>query len=160
MIVALDKQNGIGKSGVIPWKLPSDLKLFKTRTLNHFVVVGKTTWDNMQSSLPGRRVIVLTNDLNYTSRKPLVYVAHNVKEVLNFLHRQDGNEVFIIGGGVVYSQFLDLANKLYITKILKTFECDSFFPSLDGNKWVLTSSKLFDGENLNYLIEEYTRNDR
>ena len=139
MIVAMGRDNVIGKQNKMPWDLPADLKYFKDVTLGHPVVCGRKTLESMGGPLKGRRNIILSRNKDY---KPDCdcEVVHSVDEVLQ-LSSASNEEVFIIGGAEIYKMFLPYANKLYITTIDQDFEGDTFFPEISEDEWSQVSVK-------------------
>lgn len=133
IIVAYANGRVIGQNGGIPWHLPSDLQHFKQITSTHTVVMGRKTFASIKRPLPNRRNVVLThsNDFHF----PGVEVLHSKQAVLTL-----GN-VFIIGGENVYKQFIDIAERLYITKIAFETEGDTFFPAWDQQAFTLVSTQ-------------------
>src|SRR5438477_5771546 len=133
IIVAYAKGRVIGKDGKIPWQLPSDLQHFKEVTYGHTVVMGRKTFAALGRPLPGRRNVVLTH--SSTIDLPGVEVVHSREDVLAL------GDVFIIGGETVYKQFLDAAERLYITEIVLEVDGDTFFPEWDRQSFTLVSAK-------------------
>ncbi|MBQ2291184.1 MAG: dihydrofolate reductase [Paludibacteraceae bacterium] len=133
IIVAISENYAIGKSDDLLCYLPDDLKHFKALTTGATVVMGKKTFFSLpRRPLPNRRNIVLTRDTTFTYEN--TEVAHSIEELLNIV---DANEqVFIIGGGEVYRQFIPLVNELHITHIHHCWEdADTFFPEIDPTIW-------------------------
>jgi len=124
VIVAIEKNGGIGFNNSIPWKLSEDLKLFKKLTLNKCIVMGRKTYESIGKPLPKRVNIVLTKnvDLKYDN----VIIANDVSEVLDIVRKND-KELFVCGGYSVYRSFLPLANKLYVTMVSADCKCDTYF---------------------------------
>ena len=125
IIAAVSDDMGIGKDNDLLWHIPEDLKRFKRLTYGKALIMGKRTWESLPlKPLPGRRNIVLTDipgecvDCSIT--------AYSVEDALQKCQNED--EVFIIGGGTVYKQFIPLAKRLYITHVHKTRPADVFFP--------------------------------
>lgn len=139
MIVAMGRDNVIGKDNKMPWVLPADLKYFKEITMGHPVVCGRKTLESMGGPLKGRRNIILTRNRGY---KPDwdCEVVHSVDEVLQ-LASESIKEVFIIGGAEIYKMFLPYASKLYITTIDQDFEGDTYFPEISQREWTEVSVK-------------------
>ena len=137
IIVATDSEGGIAKNGVIPWRCPQDLELFKRRTMGHFVIVGRNTWESMKSRLPGRNVIVLTRNVRYKSPKTAYCTAQSLEEALQIARSKGEREVFIIGGEQIYSEALGYADKIYVTRVTGNYSCDLFFPPMDYAAWKL-----------------------
>src|SRR5690606_25852336 len=134
-IVVVDEKNGIGKDGDLLCHLPNDLKHFKQLTTGHTIIMGRKTFESLpKGALPNRTNIVITSDKedNY----PGCTVVRSVEEAL--LKSGNKEKVFLIGGGKIYNSTIDLANKLFLTRIHHTFEdADTFFPEIDFNNWEL-----------------------
>ena len=130
IIVAVDKEWGIGRNNQLLAHLPSDLKWFKKNTLEHTVIMGRITYESIGKALPRRRNIVLSRSL---SSLPDAQVAHSLEQVIQFINPHEEN--FIIGGAQIYRLFLPLTDKLYITHIHASLGADTFFPEIDMNKW-------------------------
>jgi dihydrofolate reductase len=132
IIAAVAKDNGIGNKNELLWHLPDDLKRFKKLTIGQSVIMGKKTWESLpKKPLPGRKNIVLTDD-------PLECIdccitAYSIKDALDKCGKDE--EVFIIGGGSIYRQFMPIADRLYITHVHKKAPADTFFPEIDPVIW-------------------------
>ena len=132
IIVAIASNNAIGKNNDLLWHIPSDLKRFKKITSGHCILMGRNTWYSLPvRPLPDRQNIVLTDDPcecleGCTS-------AYSVEDAISKC--TGDRELFIIGGGMVYRQFLDIADRLLITHVHKDFDADIFFPEIDPAKW-------------------------
>ncbi len=135
IIVALGKNNEIGRKNELLVHLPNDMKRFKELTLNTTVVMGENTYNSLQvRPLPKRRNIVLSFDKS--QQFPGCEMAHSIDDVLKMV--KDDTTVFIMGGASVYKQFLPLASKLCLTKINANFaDADAFFPEIDYSQWNL-----------------------
>lgn len=123
MIAAIGKNRGIGKEGSLLWRIPDDLKRFKTLTDGHSVIMGRTTFESIGKPLPNRRNIVLSSNEGLSIDG--VTVVHSPEEALK--EAGDG-EVFVIGGARVYELFLPQAHTLYLTLIDDEKDADTFFP--------------------------------
>src|SRR4030042_944442 len=128
IIVAVSEDLGIGKNNELLWHLPEDLKRFKKLTLGKTVIMGKKTWESLpKKPLSGRKNIVITDipgeciDCTVT--------AYSVDDALSKCEKEE--EIFIIGGGSIYHQFMPLAHRLYITQIHKKKPADVYFPEID-----------------------------
>ena len=130
LIAAVAAGNVIGNAGKLPWRLPDDLARFKRLTMGHPVVMGRKTFDAMGRPLSGRRNIVLTRDADLAL--PGCEMAHSAAEVMD---AAGGQELFVIGGAVVYELFLPLADRLYLTHVEGTFPGDAFFPPVSWDQW-------------------------
>ena len=133
IIVAYAKGRVIGKDGKIPWHLPGDLQYFKEITSGHTVVMGRKTLVVLGRPLPGRRNVVLTH--SSAINLPGVEVVRSREGVLAL------GDVFIIGGENVYKQFLEAAERLYITELALEIDGDTFFPEWDRQSFTLVAAK-------------------
>ncbi len=129
IIVAMDKNGLIGKGNALPWSLPEDLRHFKKKTMGKFVIMGEKTYSSISSPLPGRKIIVLSKnkDLKIEGAK----VANSIEEALI----NSTGEIMIAGGKSVYEQFLEKANKMYLTVINEELEGDVYFPEFNKDNW-------------------------
>ena len=151
IIVALAKNNVIGKNNSLPWYYPEDLKYFKETTLNHTVLMGRKTFDSIinriNKPLPNRKNLVVTSlkELPWND----VQVVNDLNEFLRIDHQE---EIFVIGGKQIYEQTLSYADRLYITFINKDHDGDIYFPEIDYSKYKLISKK--DLNELSFCIFE------
>jgi dihydrofolate reductase len=154
IIVATDKQGGIGIRNSLPWHLPEDLAHFKRTTSGHAIVMGRKTFDSIGRALPNRRNIVVTRNVNWThDGVETVASLQAAQELLNDDH------AFIIGGAQIYQQALPIADQLIVTEIQEDFTCDAFFPKIDPIKWEETSRENHYSEKnqLNYSFVTYKK---
>ncbi len=157
MIVAIDAQNAIGRNGDMLCHLPNDLRHFKEITSHHTVVMGRRTLFSLPKyPLPNRRNIVLSSSPDTTIEG--VEWATSIEELRTLIAGE--KEVFIMGGGKVYEQFMPLANKLYITHIEHAFpEADTYFPAIDDS-WKQISEERHEADEKHafaYSFVEYIR---
>ncbi len=139
LIVAMDKNGGIGKENRLPWHLPSDLKRFKRLTMGHHLVMGRKTYATIGKPLPGRVMIVLSRQKGYLA--PGCQVARSLHEAVQFAEVHQESELFIIGGGEVFRQAIDLADKIYLTTVHATVDADISFPQIDPGQWEIVDSE-------------------
>ncbi|HMX39015.1 MAG TPA: type 3 dihydrofolate reductase [Saprospiraceae bacterium] len=132
-IVATAHHNVIGRNNQIPWYLPADLAYFKRSTLGHHLIMGRNCFESIGRPLPKRTNIVLTRDPFFTATG--VLKAHSVEEALGMAFDNGEQEVFIIGGGEVYRETLDLCDRLYLTEVDLEVEGDTFFPAIKPDEW-------------------------
>jgi dihydrofolate reductase len=143
IIAAHTPHRVIGKNGNIPWfdideiRIP-DLKRFKDLTLNHTVIMGRKTYDNiinhLGKPLPKRENIVLSRNENFKPESETV-VARSLEEALQ-KSSTDHEEVFVIGGGILYNEAIKVhATKMYITKLSVEYDGDTFFPEYSSAEW-------------------------
>ena len=124
-ILAMDKNQLIGKEGALPWYLPADLQHFKKITLNHTVIMGRRTYASIGKPLPQRTNIILTHDTSFNA--PNCLVAHSKEEALQLAASHEQEEAFIIGGALIYKIFMNELSRLYITEIDHVFSGDTYF---------------------------------
>jgi len=166
LIVAMSTNRVIGLNNSIPWRLPADLKRFKSLTMGHCLVMGRKTFESIGRPLPGRTIVVLTHQKDFAP--PGVFVAHTLDEALRIAKKTVTSdkwpvmseesplvtrhsslvtdfEVFIAGGAQIYQQTLALADRLYLTVIDGEFAGDAYFPSFDETDWQLISEERHEG---------------
>ncbi|MBP5211107.1 MAG: dihydrofolate reductase [Bacteroidales bacterium] len=157
IIVAISDNYAIGRSGDMPWHLSGDLKFFKAKTTGHTVVMGRKTWVSIGAKpLPNRRNIVITRSADFEA--PGAEIRSSLEDALK---ENSGQEIFVIGGGQIYAQAIDLADRLYITHIhTQVDDADTFFPLIDSHIWKITEqSEVFTDEKsgLSYQFTTYER---
>ena len=130
LIVATDRNNGIGINNTLPWRLPEDLAFFKRTTSGHAIIMGRKTFDSIGRPLPNRRNIVVTRNPDWAHEG--VERAGSLDEAVKLAG--DG-EVFVIGGAQIYVDAIKVADKLIVTEIDANYDCDAFFPAIDPAIW-------------------------
>lgn len=147
MVVAIAKNNAIGKDNQLLWHLPGDLKHFKEITSGHAIIMGRKTYDSIGKPLPNRRNIVITRnkDLNLAGAE----VVNNLSDAIALCNTE--KEVFIIGGAEIYKQAMDITDKIYLTTVHETFEADVFFPEIKTTAWKETSKAAHKADEKNKL---------
>jgi len=133
LLVAMDQNRGIGANNQLPWHLSADLKRFKSLTMGHHMIMGRKTFESIGKPLPGRVTIIVTHDPEYQAQECLI--AHSMNEAFSLSETSGEIEVFIIGGGNVFSQVLMRADRLYITQVNARVRADVFFPEYDEHEW-------------------------
>jgi dihydrofolate reductase len=160
IIVAVSEDLGIGKNNELLWRIPGDMKRFKRLTYGKTVLMGRKTWDSLPvKPLSGRRNIVIT-DIPHDCCNG-AEIAYSVEEAMGMIGKDE--DVFIIGGGSIYRQFMTLADRLYITHIHKKSAADVFFPDIDGKIWKIIEKEehISTGENeIPYTCIIYERKKR
>lgn len=159
LIVAVDKNWGIGKDNNLLVRLKGDMKFFREKTMGKVVVMGRSTLESFPNGepLPKRINIVLTHREDF--EKEGVTVVHNMDElnaVINFFQSDD---VMIIGGASVYNELMEFCDKLYITKIEKEFKADTFIKNVDELPQfkVYAKSDTMEEDGIKYQFVEYRR---
>lgn len=126
IIVAIDESRAIGKNNQLLWSIPEDLQHFKEITSGHPVIMGERTFRSIGRPLSNRTNIVLTSDMELEIKGCLI--AHSMKEAFEIGAKEDEEEIFVIGGGMVYKTALPYADKLYLTLVEGTHDADVYFP--------------------------------
>ncbi|MBI3502389.1 MAG: dihydrofolate reductase [Bacteroidetes bacterium] len=142
LIVAVAENGVIGKNNALPWHLPTDMKYFRDVTMGHCVIMGRKNYDSIPLKyrpLEGRTNIIVTRQKDFKAEGCIV--VNSIEEGLNEARKKNESEVFIIGGAEIFNQALDIADKIYYTRIYNSFEGDVYFPGLDETKWKLVSKK-------------------
>ncbi|PKQ65882.1 hypothetical protein BZG02_02445 [Labilibaculum filiforme] len=137
IIVAVSRNQVIGKDNQLIWKLSADLKRFKALTTGHTIIMGRKTFESIGKPLPNRTSVIITRQADYAVEGCVV--ANSLEEAL--AKSADQEEVFIIGGGTIYKEAIAMANKVYYTKVHKNFEGDTFFPVMDTKEWESVNRK-------------------
>ena len=133
LIAAISKNNEIGKNNQLLWHLPDDFKRFKTLTTGHYIIMGRKTFESFPKPLPNRTHIIISRQKNYAVENCIV--VSSLEEAIKVCPKNE--DIYIIGGGEIYKQSIDFADKLEITLVDNDFEADTFFPEIDENKWKL-----------------------
>lgn len=152
IIAAIGKNNELGLNNDLIWHLPNDLKYFKEKTMNQTIVMGYNTFVSLGRVLPNRKHVVLTFE---KVRLPLdVIQFNNLEDLNNYIKDKD---VFIIGGASMYKQFIDKADRLYLTEIDDTHEADVYFPNFDKNLFDKKILGTNSDNGINYTFTLYER---
>ena len=133
LIVAVAKNNVIGKDNTLIWHLPDDLKRFKQLTSGKTIIMDRKTFESLGRILPKRKHIVLCKSGNLQIDDERVEVISDISELDKYI--QDEEENFVIGGATIYSLLLDKVNRMYITRINEDFDGDAYFPQFDEKEW-------------------------
>jgi dihydrofolate reductase len=158
IIVSVSENWVIGKNNKLLWKLSDDLKRFKKLTSGHPVIMGQKTFESLPNgALPNRTNIVLTDDPNFSAKDTIV--AYNLIDSLEKAKQtcktEKNCEVFIIGGGMIYKQFLDYADCIYLTTVHTNIDGDVFFPELNTKQWKLVSEEFKEKDDNNEYDHTY-----
>lgn len=147
IIVAKAENNVIGKDNDLIWHMPNDLKHFRNTTMGHYIIMGRKTFEATKKPLPGRTSIVITRNKDYKAEGYIV--VNTIDEALKLGEENKQEEVFILGGGEIYKQAMELADKIYLTEIKESFEGDTYFPEIDYSKWQETKRTEFEPDEKN-----------
>lgn len=138
LIVAMGKNREIGKENQLLWHLPKDLKHFKELTSEHPIIMGRKTYESIGKPLPNRTNIVISRKNDWFEEG--ILIVGSIKEAVKFAKKID-EEVFIIGGGNIYEQTIDLADKLEVTLVDAVLDADTFFPKINEKIWQKTNEE-------------------
>jgi len=156
-LVAAVAENGvIGRAGGLPWRLPDDLKHFKKLTVDHTIIMGRKTFDEVKRPLANRRNVVISRDPSF--RPEGVTVVASLEEALALGATED--EVFVIGGGEIYRMALPYADRLYLTVVHASVDGDTWFPPFDQDAWVLEEEAFHPADErhpMSFTFRTYTR---
>lgn len=159
IIVAMADNRAIGLNGDMPWGrgLPADLKHFKETTMGHPIVMGRKTFESLpKGALPGRQNIVVTRNTDYQAEG--ADVVHSIAEALE---RAEGEELFLIGGGQLYQQGMELADVLHVTLVHHEWEeADTFFPEIDIDVWECVENERHEADERNKYPYSFTKWER
>ncbi len=136
IIVAMGKNQVIGKEGKIPWHIKSDMQHFKTITMGHTVIMGRKTAESIGKALPQRLNVII-------SRNKELFIAgfktvNSLEEAFEYADKD--SEVFIIGGAEIYSLALPYTQKIYVTEVGCEIDGDTFFPLIDPEEWEISGN--------------------
>lgn len=157
IIAAIGKNRALGKNNHLLWKISSDLRRFRRLTTGHVVIMGRKTFESIGRPLPNRLNIVLTSNPKFSPKSGGVMVVHSVKEALEEARKHEKDEIFIIGGGRVYKEFLPYTNKLYLTIVEDSPDADTFFPPYENIFKTIISQKKVEEKGISYTFFELTR---
>jgi len=153
IIVAIAENQAIGKDNRLLWHLSDDLKRFKKLTTGHALIMGRNTFLSLPNgALPNRRHIVISDMAGESFDR--CEMAGSIEEAVQLAGTDE--ECFVIGGGMVYKQFLPVAGKLYLTQVHESFEADTFFPEIDFSQWKALASEEVEAGERNQYKHTYT----
>lgn len=165
LIAAVSENGVIGNKNKIPWHIKDDLLHFKELTLNHTVIMGRTTFESLMGyykksgkPLPKRRHVIISRDTNYKIDVPECFVVHSVEEALKLAREKEdalvggGGEVFVSGGASIFKQTIGVADRLHLTIVHSQFEGDTYFPDYSGFKKVIGKTDKKTAEGLAYTF--------
>jgi len=153
IIVAIGRNQAIGKDNRLLWQLSDDLKRFKKLTTGHTLIMGRNTFLSLPNgALPNRRHIVITDVEGEVFEG--CEMAGSIDQAIELAGTSE--ECFVIGGGMVYAQFLPRAGKLYLTQVHASFEADTFFPVIDFSQWKALATEEVEAGEKNEYAHTYT----
>ena len=154
LIVAIGKNNELGKNNKLLWHLKEDMKFFKSTTTGKTVIMGRKTFESIGRPLPNRENIVLSRSNIYLGND--IKIMNSKEEVLEYIKNKD--EVFIIGGEKIYRLFIDDVNEMLITEVEKYYDdADAFFPEFNKEDFDREIIKEVNDEEIKYSHVKYLR---
>lgn len=138
LIAAAAENNALGKDNDLVWHLPDDFKRFKSLTSNHYIIMGRKTFESFPKPLPNRTHIIITKQKNYNAPEGCI-VVNTLNDAI--ATAPENEDVFIIGGGQIYKQSINIADKIELTRVHTTVEADTFFPEIDEEIWEMVQSE-------------------
>jgi len=136
LIAAVADNRVIGKDNKLVWDLPRDMKYFMDITSNHFILTGRKNYESIPPRfrpLKNRTNVIITRQNSYEAEGTII--VHSLEEALELARNEGENEAFIIGGGEIFEQSIDLADRLYITEVKSEFDGDTLFPEYNPADW-------------------------
>ena len=153
LIAAIDENSVLGKDNQLIWHLPEDLKRFKRLTTGNAIIMGRKTFESLPKALPNRHNIVVTRNQNYS--KEGITVSHSLEAAIECA--KEDELPFVIGGGQIYEQAIELTDVIELTKIHAQFEGDVFFPKIDIEKWSIENEEHMSHPDFKYSFITYTK---
>lgn len=150
IIVAIGNNRELGRDNKLLWKIPEDLKRFKLLTTGHPVIMGRTTFESIGKKLPDRINIIISHNKNYKAEG--CTVVHSMNEAIEVAKANEKEEFFVIGGGKIYAQAINFADKLYLTVVDGKFTADTYFPDYSSYKKIIAKKE---GKDINYKYTFY-----
>ncbi|MEO6720878.1 MAG: dihydrofolate reductase [Ferruginibacter sp.] len=141
MVVAASTNNAIGKNNELLWHLPNDMKFFKNVTWGFPVIMGRKTFEIFDKPLAGRTSIVITRQQGWQAAGAIT--ATGLEDAVEKGKATNAKQLFIIGGGEIYKQSMEVADTIYITRVHAELDGDTFFPVIDESQWELESNEDF-----------------
>jgi dihydrofolate reductase len=158
IMAAKASNNIIGKDNTLVWHLPADLKFFKQTTKGHTLIMGRKTFESLANPLPHRDSWVVTRNKDY--EREGITVFHSLESAIEAGEQKGLDSVFILGGGEIYRQSMDIADKLIITEVHHEFDGDTYFPEIDPHKWEEVSREVHKADEKNkydFAFVQYKR---
>ena len=159
LIAAVDNNWAIGKDNQLLFHIPEDMKFFKSKTSGHPVVMGRKTYESIWKPLPNRENIILTMNPDYHPDR--CTTVNTIPQLIEHLSKKYAiQDIYIIGGEMIYQKLLPFCDTAYITKIYETKDANKFFPNLDSMQdWHITAQseiKNYEGVHYQFLTYQHT----
>jgi dihydrofolate reductase len=135
LIAAVAENNALGKNNTLLWHLPDDFKHFKESTSGHYILMGRKTFESFPKPLPNRTHVIISRQKDYFYEGCII--VPDLQKALSVCPKNEN--IYVIGGGEIYTQSIKFADQLEITRVHYDFEADVFFPEIDLDQWLLIS---------------------
>lgn len=157
LIAAAAQNNALGKDNQLLWHLPDDFKHFKTMTTGHHIIMGRKTFESFPKPLPNRTHVIITRSLDYNAPEGCI-VVNSLQNAIAVCPKEE--DIYVIGGGEIYHQSIEMANCIELTRVHERFEADTFFPEIDSKTWELVKSTTHEADEKHlyaFTFETYLR---
>jgi dihydrofolate reductase len=139
IIAAAGENNSLGKDNDLVWHLPDDFKRFKELTSGNHILMGRKTFETFPKPLPNRTHLIITRQNDYSVPEKC-FIFDSIQSSLDEVLEHSDNNIWIIGGGEIYKQSMEIADRIELTRVHSDFEADTFFPEI-GEEWELVSEE-------------------
>lgn len=154
MIAAIGKNNELGKDNKLLWHLPQDMKFFREQTKGHTIIMGRKTFESLPGLLPHRHHIVISRSHPDLPKEVEIFDS---PDAFVEAYQDTEEEIFVIGGAMIYKEFLPCAYRLLLTEIDQDYDADAFFPKFDQEDYTKTILTDITEEGVHYHHIEYKR---
>lgn len=157
-IVAISTNRAIGKDNDLVCHLPADMKFFRQTTTGHHIIMGRKNYESIGRPLPKRTNVIISRNPSYKAQGCIT--VSSIEEALDLAKKNGEDEAFIIGGGQIYKQSLNLTDTIYLTQVHTKLDGDTFYPDLEETEWEKISEEYHskDEKNLyDYSFQKFTR---
>ena len=154
IIAAIGKNRELGKNGKLVFRIKEDMDFFKNTTSGHKIAMGRKTWESLPKKLPNRKIIVISRNLVEGADLTITDISSFIEK-----NKDTKEEIFIIGGGMIYTEFLKYAKNLYLTEVDSTIpDADTIFPEFNRSNYSSEIIKKGKENDLAFTIVKYTLN--
>lgn len=157
IIVAYNKNYVIGNNDKLIYHIPNDLKRFKSLTDNHYVLVGRKTYESIPNRLPNRKILLISKSDYKCHIRDDINVFHDIDKAIQCAKNNHETELFIIGGASIYAQTLNMVDQIYLTYIHDNRSGNIKFPCMNLHEWNVKIEDVFKYKNLEYSFQNFTK---
>lgn len=153
LIACVGKNRELGKNGGLVFHFKEDMQFFRETTMGHKIVMGRKTWESLPSKLPNRtNIVISTRDFDGPDE-----IIHDVSDFIN-QNKDSSEEIFVIGGGKIYAEFLPYASKIYLTEVnAEDNDADVYFPNFNKSEFSREIIKKGSQDDLTFAISLYQK---